>query len=536
MQRANSDTVEPLRIDAAGAGSIAEQVFRTLRSSIVTMRLTPATALSEQDIADRLKVSRQPVREAFIKLSEIGLLRVLPQRGTFVVKISAKAVTDARFVREAVECAIARRASAGIAQAGDRGTARDHRANSARPRAPAMPKQFFVLDEAFHRGARERAECAYAWKVIEEAKAQMDRVRFLSIPDATPTERLIVQHQAILDAIAAGRGAAAERAMQRASARDPEIAAAAVARLSGHVRGRGDVMRRRRTAGKAGAMKITARQGHRHLPGPQLRHAEDRDRRGRHGIGDATLNGRELAVAAYLDGSRDPVPDRPRPAPHRGHLAVPLPRRVLAARAGDDDARSRRSTPRCGTSRARSPDLPLYQLLGGTSRDGVHGLRPRQRRRHRRDRRRGRRATSSMGYKAIRAQCGMPGLDEGLRRRRRTSCTTSRPEAALPTENVWSTRANISTTCRSCSTTLREKYRLRASSAARRPPSPDADRGRRGSARRSSRYRLFWMEDPTPAENQEAFRLIRQHTVDAARGRRGVQHDLGLQGPDRRSS
>ena len=81
------------------------------------MRLTPATALSEQDIAGRLKVSRQPVREAFIKLSEIGLVRVLPQRGTFVVKISAKAVTDARFVREAVECAIARRASAGIGKA-----------------------------------------------------------------------------------------------------------------------------------------------------------------------------------------------------------------------------------------------------------------------------------------------------------------------------------------------------------------------------------------------------------------------------------
>src|SRR4051812_10833774 len=115
MQRANSQNIEPLRIEANGRGnSIAEQVFRTLRTSIVTMRLMPATALSEQEIADRLKVSRQPVREAFIKLSEIGLVRVLPQRGTFVVKISTKAVTDARFVREAVECAIARRASEGI--------------------------------------------------------------------------------------------------------------------------------------------------------------------------------------------------------------------------------------------------------------------------------------------------------------------------------------------------------------------------------------------------------------------------------------
>jgi DNA-binding GntR family transcriptional regulator len=210
MQRSNLDTaVDPLRVD--GAGSIAEQVFRTLRASIVTLRLTPATALSEQEIAGRLKVSRQPVREAFIKLSEIGLLRVLPQRGTFVVKISAKAVTDARFVREAVECAIARRACAGIGKAamGElRAILSDQR------KAARDPEAFFVLDEAFHRGLANAAECAYAWKVIEEAKAQMDRVRFLSLPDATPVNHLITQHQAILDAIAAGRPAAAEQAMQ----------------------------------------------------------------------------------------------------------------------------------------------------------------------------------------------------------------------------------------------------------------------------------------------------------------------------------
>lgn len=200
-----------MRLDGARGASIAEQVFRTLRSAIVTMQLTPATALSEQDIADRLKVSRQPVREAFIKLSEIGLVRVLPQRGTFVVKISAKAVTDARFVREAVECAIARRASEGIDPAAMdelRGILLQQH------KAARDPERFFVLDEAFHHGLANAAECAYAWKVIEEAKAQMDRVRFLSIPDGTPTGHLIRQHEAILDAIAAGDDAAAEQAMR----------------------------------------------------------------------------------------------------------------------------------------------------------------------------------------------------------------------------------------------------------------------------------------------------------------------------------
>jgi DNA-binding GntR family transcriptional regulator len=210
MQR--DSAVTPLRIDGR-AGSIADQVFRTLRSSIVTMRLTPATAISEQDIADRLKVSRQPVREAFIKLSEIGMVRVLPQRGTFVVKISAKAVTDARFVREAVECAIARRASGSLGKPAI-DALRAIIADQRKAARAGDAEQFFVLDEAFHRGLANAAECAYAWKVIEEAKAQMDRVRFLSIPDATPVDRLIVQHQAILDAIAAGRASAAEQAMK----------------------------------------------------------------------------------------------------------------------------------------------------------------------------------------------------------------------------------------------------------------------------------------------------------------------------------
>ena len=55
------------------------------------------------------------------------------------------------------------------------------------------------------------------------------------------------------------------------------------------------------------------------------------------GIGDATLNGRELAVASYLQGSPRAESHRPRRGPHRGHLAVLLSRRVLAPRPRDDD-------------------------------------------------------------------------------------------------------------------------------------------------------------------------------------------------------
>lgn len=198
---------------ARSSESMAEQVFRMLRSSIVTLRLTPGTALSEQDIAKRLEVSRQPVREAFIKLSEVGLVRILPQRGTFVVKISRKAVTDARFVREAVECAIARRAAEVIAPEAVE-TLRDLIAQQKVAARAASPEDFFMLDEAYHRSLAEGAGCAYAWKVIGEAKAQMDRVRFLRLSEATPMDHLIAHHQDILDAIVAKKADAAEEAMK----------------------------------------------------------------------------------------------------------------------------------------------------------------------------------------------------------------------------------------------------------------------------------------------------------------------------------
>jgi DNA-binding GntR family transcriptional regulator len=198
---------------ASPSASIAERVFRTLRSAIVTMRLKPGEAVSEQEIARQFAVSRQPVREAFIKLSEDGLVRVVPQRGTFVMKISVAAVTNARFVREAVECSIARKAATGLSK-GDLDMLASTLAEQSNAERRGDAELFFTLDELFHRTLATASGCAYAWKVIESAKTQMDRVRFLSVPEATPMSRLILQHGRILDGVLAYDGDLAATAMQ----------------------------------------------------------------------------------------------------------------------------------------------------------------------------------------------------------------------------------------------------------------------------------------------------------------------------------
>jgi DNA-binding FadR family transcriptional regulator len=125
-----------------------------------------------------------------------------------------KEVFDARFVREAVELAVVRRACAEMTA-----SAIDNlRANLKAQRAVAdnpHPERFMELDEAFHRGIALGVGCEYAWRVVEETKAQMDRVRYLSLPNATPVERLIAQHEAIVDGIEARDPDRAEAAMRR---------------------------------------------------------------------------------------------------------------------------------------------------------------------------------------------------------------------------------------------------------------------------------------------------------------------------------
>jgi GntR family transcriptional regulator, rspAB operon transcriptional repressor len=193
--------------------SIARQVSRALRHAIVTMRIRPGEMLSEQDLAGQLGVSRQPVREAFIKLGEAGLVRILPQRGTLVVKISRNAVEDARFIREAVECAVAREA-ARLARPAQITAMRDCLVQQRRAARARDAEAFFTLDEEFHRLLAEAAERPSAWRVVEDVKAQMDRVRFLNMSESIPMRTVIAQHDAIAEAIKAGDPDAAEAAMR----------------------------------------------------------------------------------------------------------------------------------------------------------------------------------------------------------------------------------------------------------------------------------------------------------------------------------
>ena len=193
---------------------IAPQLVAALRQNIAGMQLPPGTALSEKDIAARFGVSRQPVREAFIKLSEAGLVEIRPSRGTFVMKISVREVANARFVREAIESDIACNA-ARLATPVQIDRLRGLIAVQQAAATAGDFASFNEQDEIFHRAIADIVRNDYAWRIVEAARFQTDRVRLLSLPDASPMPVLISQHKEIIDRLAERDGPGAATAMRR---------------------------------------------------------------------------------------------------------------------------------------------------------------------------------------------------------------------------------------------------------------------------------------------------------------------------------
>jgi DNA-binding GntR family transcriptional regulator len=191
--------------------AISPQIYRHLRDAIIRNRFAPGDRISESEIARVWQVSRQPVREAFIKLANEGLLAILPQRGTVISKIGYGAVLDARFLREAIEADIV----SILAADPDPALIRDLRAQLEAQAAVARtaPLEFIGLDERFHRTLADAAGKSGAWRLIEGLKAQMDRVRFLSL-GAFPVAKLIAQHAAIVDRIEIGDPQGADAAIR----------------------------------------------------------------------------------------------------------------------------------------------------------------------------------------------------------------------------------------------------------------------------------------------------------------------------------
>jgi len=160
--------------------SATSQVFRALYDSIITLKLSPGEKVSEVEIAKEFGLSRQPVRDAFYRLSALGLLSIRPQRATTISYISEQKLLNARFARTALEIECLR----SLIQNPEK---IDHKlfeqllVDQAHAIKHENHLEFHALDDQFHKAIAFSADHAYAWQLIADQKAHTDRVCYLSL-------------------------------------------------------------------------------------------------------------------------------------------------------------------------------------------------------------------------------------------------------------------------------------------------------------------------------------------------------------------
>jgi GntR family transcriptional regulator, rspAB operon transcriptional repressor len=196
--RARAGTLAPVLRSVTRA---SDRVYDELVSAIRDLRLAPGQALSETDLAEQLRVSRTPLREALARLADAGLIVVVPQVGTRVALIRLRDVEEARFVRESLELSAFETACAQPSV--DVSPLRELLEVQEASHAAGDPDAFFAADEALHAHIFAMSGYPGAWQAVQRMKLQLDRLRRLSLPEPATTRSIIDEHRLIVDALQA---------------------------------------------------------------------------------------------------------------------------------------------------------------------------------------------------------------------------------------------------------------------------------------------------------------------------------------------
>lgn len=201
------------RIGRSRAVTAASKIYSELRVELVSLQRRPGEPISEAQIALSYGVSRTPVREAILKLSDEGLLEVYPQSGIFVSRIPIADLPEAIIIRKALEETTARlaaeRATSSQILALQSILERQREANAA-----GDSNTFHQADEMFHAAIADVAGYPGIWKFIQQVKVHVDRYRRLTLPQHGRIAKVIVEHEAVLTAIEAHEPERARQAME----------------------------------------------------------------------------------------------------------------------------------------------------------------------------------------------------------------------------------------------------------------------------------------------------------------------------------
>lgn len=195
---------------------LAQQVYADLRRRIVSLDLPPDCPLSRVELSEHYQISQTPLREALQKLTEEGLVATYPQSRTEVSRIDVGQIFEAQFLRTAVEADIVGRLASDSQKTKLAAAEESHERLARSWEREHSVEEFAELDRQFHRDLYRAAGLTSLIQLVENRCGQLDRIRHLHLKffkDRKP-EKVVQDHQSILDAIRQSNAAAAQGALR----------------------------------------------------------------------------------------------------------------------------------------------------------------------------------------------------------------------------------------------------------------------------------------------------------------------------------
>lgn len=179
------------------ASTIGDSVYQILRKNIIDMNLIPGQAINIKDITEELHVSRSPVRDALIRLTEEGLVDTMPQKGTAVSRIDLNRVSNEQFIRHSLE-----EKALLLCLKRDMSPFLDRLRHAIQKQKECVHtdryRDFLDYDDAFHEIFFEAAEKSFSWQAVQSILGHYRRIRLMSLWDTEITENVCVQHEGLL--------------------------------------------------------------------------------------------------------------------------------------------------------------------------------------------------------------------------------------------------------------------------------------------------------------------------------------------------
>lgn len=173
------------------------EIYLRLKKDIISLILEPGTQLSIKELTTLLGVSRSPIRDAFLKLSNERLVDIIPQSGCRISTIDINRAEQERLIRKSVELEMIKRKNFFI----DKEFLLQQESNLMFQRNAIENNDlitFFELDEEFHKRLFEASRLKYTWQIIENNTCSYyQRVRVLSMRVGGVAKNILEQHEAI---------------------------------------------------------------------------------------------------------------------------------------------------------------------------------------------------------------------------------------------------------------------------------------------------------------------------------------------------